>query len=80
METEWKNIIRKRYFVDTEDADLIKTVGEDYSGSNTNDKSKPSMYVYFWRRIHLGIRDGMCESSSHTEVNLKPQARKHKIL
>ena len=47
METEWKNIIRKRYFVDTEDADLIKTVGEDYSGSNTNDKSNPSKYVYF---------------------------------
>ena len=47
MKTEWKNIIRKRYHLeDTEDADdLIKTVGEDYSGSNTNDKSNPSKYV-----------------------------------
>ena len=46
METEWKNIIRKRYFVDTEDADLIKTVGEDYSGSTTNDKSDPGMLLF----------------------------------
>ena len=46
METEWKNIIRKRYFVDTEDADLIKTVGEDYSGSTTNDKSDPGMFLF----------------------------------
>ena len=49
MKSEWKNIIRKRYhLLDTEDADdLIKTVGEDYSGSNTNDKSNPSKCVYF---------------------------------
>ena len=48
MKSEWKNIIRKRYhLLDTEDADdLIKTVGEDYSGSNTNDKSNPSMCIF----------------------------------
>ena len=47
MKSEWKNIIRKRYhLLDTEDADdLIKTVGEDYSGSNTNDKSNQSKYA-----------------------------------
>ena len=47
MKTEWRNIIRKHYRVDTEDADYhIETVGEDYSGSNTNDKSDPSMFLF----------------------------------
>ena len=52
MKTEWRDIIRKHYLVDPEyhikphTTYNIETVGEDYSGSNTNDKSDPSMFLF----------------------------------
>ena len=69
MKTEWKDIIRKHYLVDTEyhikphTTYNIETVGEDYSGSNTNDKSDPSMFLFVCI-LKDSFRDGMCESQS----------------